>query len=272
MPGGGLRGQHAGRFAKAKSNMALTLKEADSVAPYIPPTSVPREGKRMRGMRRTNRWHHPSKLINCGKLDSVQTETKLRNGVGYRCNLCGFGAFSSSSSVQKHQASQACSPSLRSMERERAKKQYRTMFARVQAGTKTSGNASSADAGTMNCDSNTACANDVGTESVCSTAKALFEPFVEYLESTVDKAYVTRNCKSGRKPPPEWLLKDFVWHRPNPSVLAHATMQVPDARYCPSGENVTECTLCSCPSIVLVHSPLSTLHTFTVSSILPDAR
>ncbi len=76
MPGGGLRGQHAGRFAKAKSNMALTLKEADSVAPYIPPTSVPREGKRMRGMRRTNQWYHPSKLINCGKLDSVQTETK----------------------------------------------------------------------------------------------------------------------------------------------------------------------------------------------------
>ena len=138
MPGGGLRGQHARRFANAKSNMALTLKEADSVAPYIPPTSVPREGKRMRGMRRTNQWYHPSKLINCGKLDSVQTETKLRNGLGYRCNLCGFGAFSSTSSVQKHQTSQACTPSLRGMERERAKKQYRTMFAPVQVGTKTS--------------------------------------------------------------------------------------------------------------------------------------
>ncbi len=110
----------------------------------------------------------------------------------------------------------------------------------------------------MNCDSNTACANDVGTESVCSTAKALFEPFVEYLESTVDKAYVTRNFKSGRKPPPEWLLKDFVRHRPNPSVLAHATMQdfqrplfwvcwLPELIWCRSKNKAYKCQHLICP-------------------------
>jgi len=59
-------------------------------------------------------------------------------------------------------------------------------------------------------------------ESVCATAKALFEPFVKTLESKLNKAYVSRN-KQSRTPLPEWLRSSFVWRPPNPTLLAHAT-------------------------------------------------
>ena len=46
----------------------------------------------------------------------------------------------------------------------------------------------------------------------------------------------------------------------------------PDAKYSPSGENITLFTGSSCPVRVFIRSPLDTLHTPIVQSRDPDAK
>ena len=74
-------------------------------------------------------WHDPSLLVNRGDKMSkkLQTDTKLSAGE-YRCNLCGYGRFASEVIMGKHQLPQAFTQVLRKEEKQRAKKQYRTMF------------------------------------------------------------------------------------------------------------------------------------------------
>ena len=71
--------------------------------------------------------------------------------------------------------------------------------------------------------------NTESVESVCATAEALFGPYVQTLESEFKEAYRSRNIKDvkKRKPLPAWMQNrnDFVWHPPNPTMLAHATTQ-----------------------------------------------
>ena len=71
--------------------------------------------------------------------------------------------------------------------------------------------------------------NTESVESVCATAEALFGPYVQTLESEFKEAYRSRNIKDvkKRKPLPSWMQNrnDFVWHPPNPTMLAHATTQ-----------------------------------------------
>ena len=95
-------------------------------------------------------------------------------------------------------------------------------------------------------------------ESVCATAKALFEPFVKTLESKLNKAYVSRNKRS-RTPLPEWLRSSFVWRPPNPTLLAHATTQdfqrpafwvcwLPELIWCDSTNGAYQCRNLICPA------------------------
>ena len=114
--------------------MTRTLAEADGVCRYQPPSRVPpgpgrKKPRKKRGMKRSMTWHDPSLLVNRSDKTSkkLQTETKLSAG-GYRCNLCGYGRFASEVIMRKHQSSQACTQALRKEEKQRAKKQYRTMF------------------------------------------------------------------------------------------------------------------------------------------------
>ena len=74
-------------------------------------------------------WHDPLLLVNRGDKVSkkLQTETKLSAGE-YRSNLCGYGRFASEVIMGKHQLPQAFTQVLRKEEKQRAKKQYRTMF------------------------------------------------------------------------------------------------------------------------------------------------
>ena len=110
--------------------MTRTLAEADGVCGYQPPLRVPPgPGKKKRSMKRSMTWRDPSLLVNRGDKTSkkIQTETQLSAG-GFRCNLCGYGRFATEVIMRKHQSSQACTQALRKEEKQRAKKQYRTMF------------------------------------------------------------------------------------------------------------------------------------------------
>ena len=123
--------------------MTRTLAEADDVYNYKPPTRVPPgERKRKRSMKKSMMWCDPSLLVNGGDKTSkkLQTETMLRAG-GYRCNLCGYGRFTTQVIMKHHQLSQACTQALREEEQERAKKQYRTMFMPHQLALRRPGNA-----------------------------------------------------------------------------------------------------------------------------------
>ena len=51
MPGGGLKGQHSGRLARKRKNMAKYLAEANGVAPFIPPTRLRKGPARKKGIR-----------------------------------------------------------------------------------------------------------------------------------------------------------------------------------------------------------------------------
>ena len=121
---------HSGRLAKARRNMAQVLAQADGISAWRAPTQVPRgRGKRKRSMRKDMMWLDPSLLVNGGDKTSknIQTETKLCAD-GYRCNLCGYGKFATQASVVAHQSKQACQPNLRREEKQRAKRNYRTML------------------------------------------------------------------------------------------------------------------------------------------------
>ena len=239
MPGGGRKGMHSGRLAKKRKNMAQLLAEADLISGYRPPTRVPRgRGKRQRSMRKDMRWLDPSLLVNGGdkKSKKTQTEIKLRAG-GYRCNLCGYGKFATQASVVAHQLTQACRPNLRREENQRAKRNYRTMLswgpsrsASASASGSAMGSASPSPSASSSLSSTSS--TDVNTESVesvCATAEALFGPYIQTLESEFKEAYRSRNIKDvkKRKPLPAWMQNrnDFVWHPPNPTMLAHATTQ-----------------------------------------------
>ena len=80
-------------------------------------------------MKRSMTWHESLLLVNRGDKVSkkLQTETKLSAGE-YRSNLCGYGRFASEVIMGKHQLPQAFTQVLRKEEKQRAKKQYRTMF------------------------------------------------------------------------------------------------------------------------------------------------
>ena len=104
--------------------------------------------------------------------------------------------------------------------------------------------------------------NTKSVESVCATAEALFGPYVRTLESEFKDAYWSRNNKDvkKRRPLPAWMQNrnDFVWHPPNPTMLAHATTQdfqrpafwicwLPELLYCHSTNEAYRCTDLICP-------------------------